>query len=365
MKLSAQGWLIAAIASAGASASCHHRQHHVTEAPPRFQVTSVIRRDTQITRDYVCQIRAIQHIEVRAIEGGYLRDIFVDEGQTVRRGHPLFQITPVIYEAELARSAAEVQHAEVEFQNTRILREGNVVSPNELALAQANLNRAAAERALARAHLRFSRLDAPFDGIVGRLMARRGSLVAEGDLLTMLADNSQMWVYFNVSERDYVSYRSTHRVGEPVPVRLRMANDEFFPHPGTIQTIEADFNNETGTIAFRAGFPNPEGLLRHGETGEIVMTTNLPGALLIPQIATYTVLDKMFVFVVGADNVVRAREVQIGEERPHQYVVTSGLRDGERILIDGIRRVRDGDRITPNVRAPDDVFAEMDRLPAQ
>ncbi len=366
MKRYAQGWLVTAMACASSASGCHHQQqHHAEEARPRFEVTTVVQRDTEIERAYVCQIRAIQHIEVRALERGYLRDIFVDEGQTVHRGHPLFQITPVIYEAELARSSAEVQHAEVEYQNTRILREGNVVSPNELALSQANLNRASAERAVAQAHLRFSRLTAPFDGIVGRLMARRGSLVSEGDLLTVLADNSQMWVYFNVSEREYLSYRTTHPANEQVAVRLRMANDEIFSHPGTIQTIEADFNNETGTIAFRAGFPNPEGLLRHGETGEVLMTTRLPGALLIPQKATYTVLDKTFVFVVEANNVVRAREIQIGEERPHQYIVSGGLHEGERILIDGIRRVRDGDTITPNMRAADDVFAEMNRLPAQ
>jgi membrane fusion protein (multidrug efflux system) len=346
--------------------ACHHQeQHHATEEHPRFECTTVVQRDTEIERAYVCQIRAIQHIEVRALERGYLRDIFIDEGQSVRQGHPLFQIAPVIYQAELARSAAEVQHAEVEYQNTRMLQQGNVVSPNELALAQANLNRASAERALAQAHLRFSRLDAPFDGIVGRLMARRGSLVEEGDLLTVLADNSQMWVYFNVSEREYLEYRRTHQANDPVAVRLRMANNETFAHPGTIQTIEADFNNETGTIAFRAGFPNPEGILRHGETGEVLMTNRIPGALLIPQKATFTVLDKIFVYVVEANDHIRAREIQVGEERPHQYVVTGGLHVGDRIMIEGLRRVRDGDAITPNMRDADEVFAEMDRLPAQ
>ncbi|MEZ4407768.1 MAG: efflux RND transporter periplasmic adaptor subunit [Polyangiales bacterium] len=359
------GWLVAAALSAGAASGCHHQQHHHAEAPRRLEVTTVIRRDTDITHAYVCQIRAFQHIEVRALERGYLRDIYVDEGQSVRRGHPLFQLTPVIYQAELARSAAEAQRAQVEFQNTRMLREGNVVSQNELALAQASLARATAERSLAQAHLRFSRLDAPFDGIVGRLMARRGSLVSEGDLLTVLADNSQMWVYFNVSEREYLAYRRAHPAGDHAPVRLRLANNEMFAQPGVIQTIEADFNNETGTIAFRAGFPNPDGLLRHGETGEILMETPLPHALIIPQKATYTELDKVFVFVVGHDNVVHAREISVAAERPHQYIIGRGLQEGDRVLIEGLRRVRDGDRITPNMRNPDDVFNEMSHLLAE
>jgi membrane fusion protein (multidrug efflux system) len=358
------GRLLAALLGAS-GVSCKHSEHHPAEERLRLEATTVIRRDTDIPHDYVCQIRASQHIEVRALERGYLRDIFVDEGQSVRRGHPLFQLTPVIYQAELARSAAEVQHAQVEFQNTRMLREGNVVSPNELALAQANLNRASAERALASAHLRFSRLDAPFDGIVGRLMSRRGSLVSEGDLLTVLSDNSTMWVYFNVSEREYLAYRRTHRPGEPETVRLRLANDEIFSHPGTIQTIEADFNNETGTIAFRAGFPNPEGLLRHGETGEIVMTARHPNAVVIPQKATFTNLDKVFVFVIDANNRVHTREIVVGEELPHLYVVARGLEAGERILTEGLRRVHDGDTIAPAMRGADEIFQEMGRLQAE
>jgi membrane fusion protein (multidrug efflux system) len=364
MKRLAVGRLVVGLLVAAGGGGCHHQHHHV-EARPRLEVTTVLKRDVEVTRQYVCQIRSVQHIEVRALEGGYLRDVLVDEGQAVHRGQALFQITPTLYQAELARTSAEVQHAEVEYRNTQMLRAGNVVSPNELALAQATLNQATAQRQVAQAHLRFSRIEAPFDGIVGRLMARRGSLLEEGDLITVLADNSQMWVYFNVSEREYLAYRRVHGVNDPVPVRLRMANDEMYPHPGTIQTIEADFNNETGTIAFRAGFPNRENVLRHGETGEILMTSALPNALLIPQKATYTVLDKTFVFVVGQDNVVRAREITVGESLPHQYVVTSGLREGEHILIEGLRRVRDGDAITSNLRNPDEVFAELNRLLAE
>lgn len=308
---------LASIALAVASmAGCGEHEAHAEEPEPVFDVTSVVREDTDIVREYVCQIRASQHIEVRALERGYLQEIFVDEGERVERGQRLFQITPVIYRAELDLASAEMRRAEIEYRNTRMLHEGNVVSPNELALAEASRDQRAAQQSLARAHLRFATLDAPFDGIVGRLMVRRGSLVEEGDILTVLSGNDQMWVYFYVSEREYLAYRESHEPGEAVPVRLRMANGEIFAHPGTIQTIEADFDNETGTIAFRAGFPNPEGLLRHGETGEILMTTALPGALIVPQAATFTVLDRTFVYVVGDDGTVHAREITIGETLP-------------------------------------------------
>jgi membrane fusion protein (multidrug efflux system) len=355
--------LAALLAAMPLTACAHHAE--AGASPPAFDVTTVVRRDTPIVSEYVCQIRAIRHIEVRALESGYLERIFVDEGQHVEEGRRLFQIMPVVYRAELDAASAEMRSAQIEYQNTQLLREGNVVSPNELALAEATLEQRAARRSIAQAHLQFTTIDAPFDGIVGRLMVRRGSLLEEGELLTALSDNSEMWVYFNVSESGYLEYRASHEVDDPVPVQLRLANGRIFDQPGTIQTIEADFNNETGTIAFRAGFPNPDGLLRHGETGEILMTTELPDALVIPQTATYRVLDREFVYVVDAHDVVHAREITIGEELPHVYVVREGLEEGERILIEGLRRVRDGDTVEPQLRDPDDVVESLRHLHAE
>jgi membrane fusion protein (multidrug efflux system) len=351
-------------AAALALSACGGHEEHA-EPPAAFEVTSVLQQDTDIVHEYVCQIRAIQHIEVRALESGYLSNIFVDEGQHVHRGQHLFQIMPTVYQAELGAAQAEQQRAMIEYQNTEMLRDAGVVSTQELALAQAQLDQRVAERSLAQAHLRFASLDAPFDGIVGRLMVRRGSLLDEGAVLTVLADNSQMWVYFNMSESQYLAYRQIHDVNDPVPVQLRMANGQMFDQPGTVQTIEADFNNETGTIAFRAGFANPNSLLRHGETGTILMTTTMPNVLVIPQEATFRVLDHMSVFVVGDDNIVHSRDIHVGESLPHMYIVESGLNAGEHILIEGLRRVRDGDTIVPTVRDPHEVFQELNALPAQ
>lgn len=348
----------------GGLVGCSEPEAHAEERRT-LEVTSVLRQDTEVVHEYVCQIRAHQHIEVRALESGYLNDIYVDEGHEVHEGERLFQILPTLYRAELEMASAEMRSAEIEFQNTSMLRDGNVVSENELALARANLEHSAAARRLANAHLNFAGIVAPFDGIVGRLMVRRGSLLEEGELLTVLSDTSQVWVYFNLSESAYLAYRAVHDVGDPVPVQLRMANGEMFDQPGVIQTIEADFNNETGTIAFRAGFPNPGRILRHGETGEILLTTVLPQALVIPQAATYQVLDHTYVFVVGEDGVVHAREITVGEQLPHIYVVREGLEEGEHILIEGLRQVRDGDTIEQEVRAPEEVLEELRTLHAE
>lgn len=356
--------LVAISALLALAAGCGAHEAHAEETLA-FDTTTVVRRDTETVREYVAQIRAHQHIEVRALESGYLEQIFVDEGARVDHGTRLFQIVPALYRAELDVASAEVRSAEIELNNTRILNEGHVVSPTEVALAEADYAQRTARATLARTHLRFTTLDAPFDGIVGRLMVRRGSLVEEGDVLTVLSDNSEMWVYFNVSEAEYLAYRAEHEVGEPVPVRLRMANGDVFEHEGVIQTIEADFNNATGTIAFRAGFPNPEGLLRHGETGTVLLTRPLPGALLVPQAAAYRVLDRVYVDVVDDAGTVHAREISITRSLPHLYVVDHGLEEGEHVLVEGLRRVHDGDHVEAHVRTVDDFVDELAHLHAE
>lgn len=342
-----------------------HEQHHEVEKGS-FLVTSPLRRDTEITREYVSQIRAIQHIEVRALERGYLQGIFVDEGQLVKDHQKMFQIMPLIYQAELQKAQAEAEFTQIEYTNTKLLADGNVVSPNELALAKAKYDKAKAELALATVHRGLTEIRAPFEGIMGRFQVRQGSLVDEGELLTTLSDNRSMWVYFNVTEAEYLDFKTSESAAE-MPVKLLMANGAVFDQPGKVEVIEADFNNETGNIAFRATFPNPKGLLRHGETGKILMSKPVTNALVIPQQATFEVLDKKFVFVVEDQDdkhVVRSREIVVAEEMPHVYLVGRGLSEHDKILLEGLRKVKDGSEIDLDYKQPADVLARLE-LPAQ
>jgi membrane fusion protein (multidrug efflux system) len=311
----------------------------------RFSVTSPLRKDTLVIKDYVCQIRAIQHIELRALERGYLQNIFVDEGKFVKQGQMMFQILPLMYKAELQKAEAEAKFAEIEYLNTKQLADSNVVSRNELALAKAKFDKAKAEVSLAQVHLGFTEIKAPFDGIMDRFQVRLGSLVNEGDLLSTLSDNSKMWVYFNVPESEYLNFRMNEKKDSLMKVNLLMANNLLFGYPGIVQTIEADFNNETGNIAFRATFPNPKGLLRHGETGNIQMTVQLKNALLIPQKSTFEILEKKYVFVVDKDNIVHQREINIEAEMPDLYVIRGGVTANEKVVLEGIRKMKDKDKI--------------------
>ena len=334
--------------------------HHEEKEEVKFIVTSPLVKDTLTTREYVCQIRAIQHIELRALERGYLQNIYVDEGKFIKQGQQMFQIMPLLYQAELQKAQAEANFAEIEYLNTKALADSNVVSKNELALAKAKFDKANAELSLARVHLGFTKISAPFDGIMDRFMVRLGSLVDEGDLLTTLSDNSQMWVYFNVPEAEYLTYKANAKRDSIMQVSLRMADNEMFEYPGLVKAIEADFNNETGNIAFRATFPNPKGLLRHGETGNILVKAPLKNALIIPQKATFEVLEKKYVFVVQADNTVKQREIKIGAELPDLYIIVGGLKADEKIMLEGIRKVRDNDKIGQyKYEDPKDVLTKL------
>ncbi len=220
-----------------ALSGCHH-QHQEPQEQVKFLVTSPLRKDTELTKDFVAQIRAIQHIEVRALEKGYLQGIFVDEGQHISKGAKMFQIMPRIYQAEVQKATAETELSEIDLKNTKLLADKNVVSPNELALAKAKYSKARADVLLAVTHKSLTEIHAPFEGLVGRFHVRLGSLVDEGDLLTTFSDNSSVWVYFNVSEAECLKYESQPDEQKIPEVKLQMANGEVFDQTGKVETIE-------------------------------------------------------------------------------------------------------------------------------
>lgn len=329
------------------------------EETTRFIVTNPVTMDTSFTKAYVSQIRSLRNIEIHAQEKGYLQNIYVDEGQFVKAGQMLFKIMPTLYEAELQKAQAEVQAAEIELQNATALAEKNVISKNEQVLAQAKLERAKAERDMAKIHLSFTEIRAPFDGYIDRLPKKMGSLIDEGELLTSLSDNSKMFAYFNVSEAEYLEYKTHAKERGSNEVGLLLANNQPLQYKGKIEVIESEFDSETGNIAFRAIFPNPDNLLRNGETGKILMTIPVKNALIIPQKATYEIQTKKYIYVVNDDKVVKSKEITITGEVPDLYVVKSGLSEGEKILLEGVQKVKEDDRIEFEYQQPREVLSHL------
>ncbi len=343
----------------------HEEEAHLEEH--QITVTSPMAKDVIITQEYVCQIRSRKHIDVCAFEDGYLKAIPIKEGQRVKEGEVMFELVATLYQAERDAQFAERNLAQLELEYTQTLATKNAVSEKEVALYKAKLARAQAKLQEAEAKLNFAKIKAPFDGIVDRLKDFQGSLVKEGDVLTTLSDNRVMWVYFNVTEKRYLEYMTeTGQNKLNLDVVLMLANHTKFPHVGKIDelhnigAIEANFNNETGNLAFRADFPNPDGLLRHGQTGTVIIDRPMKGAIVIPQRATFENLAKRYVYVVGKDDVVHQREIVILHELEDIFVIEKGILDvNDRIILEGIRQVRDGEKVEYEFVAPEKVMANQ------
>jgi membrane fusion protein (multidrug efflux system) len=343
--------------------ACHKQEDRPELEEHKLVVTSPLAKDVVITQQYVCQIRSRVNIKVRAMENGYLEEIPVKEGQAVKKNDVLFTVIPTLYKAKLAAELAEVKLAEQELANTNRLFNAKprpLVSQNEVALYEAKVAKAKAKADLAEAELNFTKVRAPFDGIIDRLHEQHGSLVKEGDALTTLSDNSVMWVYFNVPEARYLDFMaSSFQENEGQHIELVLANGSKFQYSGKIGAIEAQFNNENGNIPFRADFPNPDGLLRYGMTGNVLIHHTLHNALVIPQRATFEILDKHYVYVLGKDDVVHQREIVVQHELQDVYVISRGLGVDDRFVYEGIRQVHDGERKEYEFRPPDKVLANQ------
>jgi len=343
-------------------------EHH------KIVITSPKVEDLTLTQQYVCQIRSRRHIRVCAQANGYLDEILVNEGQEVKEGAEMFKIRPVLYNAKFEAEKAEANLAELELTFTKNLNQTSVVSKNEVALYQAKLAKANAKAQLAKAELDFTTVKAPFDGFVDRLEQQLGSLIKEGEQLTTLSDNSVMWVYFNVPEVRYLEYKARQGPNQNKSqlklvdsrIQLVLANGTTFDQEGgDTVTVEANFNNETGNIPFRADFRNPDRLLRHGQTGNVLIHRTMKNAVVIPQRATFEILDKRYVFVVGEDEKVHQREIAVEQEMEDIFIIKSGLEANDRFVLDGVRQVRDGQPIEGyDVRTPEEALSNM-KNPAQ
>lgn len=327
-------------------------------------VTHVLVKDTNLFREYVADIQAVQNVELRARVQGFLERIYVDEGQVVRKGQLLFKINDEEYRAELAKATANLESAiaeakasELEVGRLKVMVDKKVISDTELSVAQAKLKAVIARieqarwaKSNAELRLSYTAIRSPFQGIIDRIPFKVGSLIDHGTLMTTVSDISEVFVYFNVSEGEYLEYVKTtveESGKENKLVSLMLADGTLYPFDGSIETMGGEFQSSTGSISFRARFPNPNSLLKHGASGKIRLSNTLTNAIMIPQKAAFEIQDKSFVFVVDSANQVRMRNFVPKTRFSHYYIVESGLQSGDKIVYEGIQEVRDGMRIIP------------------
>lgn len=332
------------------------------ERPLALPVLQVTATDTVLQQAYVADIQALQHVEIRAKAPGFIDKILVDEGQTVKKGQLLFSIENSEYQTQLTRAkavlasaVAEAETAELEMKRVKILVDKNVIAKSEYDLAKAKVAAAAARINEARSQeqdaairLSYTDIRSPFDGVIDRIPFKRGSLVSEGNLLTTVSNLDAIYAYFNVSENEYLRYVQ-HQKAQPDmdDVQLVLADGDIYPHAGKVETMENVFDESTGSIAFRARFPNPGKLLKQGATGKVKLTTKADSVLLIPQKSVFEIQDKNYVFLVGKNNQVKMRNIEPRSRVNDLIIVQSGLKAGETIVYEGLQQVHDGQVIAP------------------
>lgn len=352
--------LVVVLFSCQETKSSENKMEEVAQMP----IAEVVTLDTTITHDFIADIRAVKNVEIRSRLNGFLDKILVDEGQAVKRGQVLFILNEEEFRTEVSRAEAQLKNtvadarkAELEADQTRLLLQKNIISETEMNLAIANLQAAESkvEEAKSNVHysksrLAFSSIRAPFDGNIDRILLREGSLLNEGSLLTSISDNSEMFAYFDITEQQFLTMQaepSAESNGFEAPVSLTLANGEKYSSPAVAELAETEFNSETGTISLRARFSNPTHKLRHGASGRVNFPLEMDNITAVHQKAVFEIQDRTFVYVVGEDNTVKMTSFIAGPRVGHYYIVKEGLQPEQQVVFEGVRRLKDGDRIIP------------------
>jgi membrane fusion protein (multidrug efflux system) len=361
-------------------ASCKNKENLETEnqeTAKEYPIIEVFTKDITSKLEYVADIHAVQNVEIRARVEGYLEAILVDEGKNVTKGQSLFQINQEEYQAELNRAKAnlksalaETKSAEVELERVKLLVEKNVIAKTELDLAEAKLEiakakieQAKADEIAASVKLANTSIRSPFNGIIDRIPFKIGSLISEGSLLTTISDVEYVNAYFKVSEVEYLKYFNNKENDSLLnsKVQLILADGTVYPYFGKIETMETEFEIGTGALAVRAKFKNPNKILKHGSTGKIVINEVLRNSIIIPQKSTLEIQDKNYVFIVDNNNMVSMKSFKPLQRYGDFYIVSEGLKPGDKIVYEGVQSLREGKVIKPNMIDMNEILKELEK----
>ena len=335
-----------------------------------YSVLTIYPQKTTLFVDYPANIEGQQNIEIRPKVDGFIQKIFIDEGAKVKKGQLLFTISAPQYEqgvrtakANIQIALADVKSAQMNVEKVKPLVEKNIISKFELESAQYNLQ--AKEAALAQAkatlanaqiNIGYTSITSPVNGVVGTIPFKIGSLVSSStpQPLTTVSNIGNIYAYFSINEKDAFSFskdfgsKEKSGLASLPPVSLILSDGTLFPEQGKIETVSGMINSETGSSTLRATFPNPGGIIRSGASGSVRIPLAMDSAFLVPQKSTYEIQGKTFVYLVSDSGTVNSVEIEVGKNsNGKSYVVKSGLKQGDKIVIDGIANLREGLMIKP------------------
>jgi len=351
--------------------------------PQAYPVVQLEPQTTFLETTYPAMLEGQQNVDIRPKVDGFIEKIYVDEGATVKKGQALFAINAPQYAQEVRTATAAIKSAEAEvsaaqlqYEKTKPLVEKGIISKFDLESAnltltakKANLAQAKAALANARTNLGYTVVTSPVSGVIGSIPYKVGALVSSSSPmpLTTVSNTDKVYAYFSLNEkqlltiaRDYKGATLEAKIKQIPAVSLVLADGTVYDAKGRIETVSGQINTQTGSSSLRATFSNAQGLLRSGSSATIVIPQHLENALLIPQKSTADIQGKKFVYLVSYKNTVTNSKVDVKEiTKGNYYVVTGGLKAGNKIVVEGFASLKDGVKIKPNVLPADSVFVGL------
>ncbi|WP_316801567.1 efflux RND transporter periplasmic adaptor subunit [Pedobacter frigidisoli] len=367
-------------------ASCGNKDAKNAAAPAgpqAYPVFTVKSQTTELNSDYPATIEGIQNIDIRPKVDGFIQKILVDEGAVVKKGQLLFTIMAPQYEQEVRTAKAAISSAEadvfaaqLQVNKTKPLVEKDIISKYDLDAAQltlqskkAALAQAKATLANAQVNLGYTSITSPVDGIVGSIPYRNGSLVSSTSTepLTTVSNTSKVYAYFSLNEKQLLDFSKTYKgntlaqqMSNIPAVSLVLADGTVYAQNGKIESINSQINTNTGSASLRATFPNPIALLKSGGSASVRIPQHVENAILVPQKSTIDLQGKKFVYVLGDSSKIVSTEIQIMDlAKDKFYVVTKGLKAGDKIVLEGFQSLKDGAKIKPEEQSADSVYADI------
>lgn len=336
--------------------------------PTKVITVKLPTRDITTYNRFSTRIEGIINTEARPKISGYITEVYIDEGQKVRKGQVLFKLETASLNEEAAAAQANIHAAQVQVDQLSPLVEKNIVSANQLATAKARLSQAKAAYQGIAANIGYATVKSPVDGYVGEIRIRKGNLVSPNDPtpLTTVTDISKVYAYFSMSERNYLNFLKSsagetrdEKIENMPEVTLIMANGDEYPTKGKIETINSQIDKRTGTISIRAIFDNKEQYLTNGSTGEIKIPSVYKDALIVPQNATYLQQDKIYLVKAeqtDSGTVAVVHPFTIKDNVRNFYIVDGGAKKGDEIVAVGVEKLRSGTLIEPDLKAFDSII---------
>lgn len=332
------------------------------QAPPQFKVLQLTKKTGELRPHFTTTIESSQIVEVRPRVEGYIDKVYVEDGQNVKKGDVLFLINQddfkqrlLAAEADVLVSEANLDNAKLEVEKVSPLVKKGIVSEfqlkaaeSALSAAEAKVTQAKASREQARINLSYTQITAQASGTISRVNVNEGALVRMSDAspMTVISADGDVLAYFSVNEK-LLNIERNNKTSSLPQAELALSNGVIYSEKGKLELASGIVNTQTGTILLKAIFPNKDNRLRTGQSGNVVIPITIPDAILVPKSATYEILNKTMVVLVDESNTVHSKEITIIGSDAMNYIVTSGLNDGDRIVIEGVRKLVDGTVITP------------------